>query len=68
MAVEDVAVRRAKGEAALHEQVARAHDSRAAAARRIGAISDAEEATALAVAARDRARRALETVHDADAA
>lgn len=67
MAATDVAIRRARGEAALHEQVARAHEARAAAARRIGAVSDAEAAIALAGAARERAQRALQAVAAADA-
>ena len=54
----DIDVRRAHGEAALHEWLARSLDSRAAAARQIGAMADAERAETDAALARARARRA----------
>jgi hypothetical protein len=56
---DDVDARRDRGEAELHEAIARAHDDRAAMARRIGAVRDADEAADQAVQARERARKAL---------
>lgn len=59
MAAEDVDARRRRGEAALHDAVARAHEDRAAMARRIGAFRDADEAAHQAATARDRSRELL---------
>jgi hypothetical protein len=57
---QELDARRAHGEAALQEWLARSLESRAAAARRIGATEDAERAECDAALARARARRALE--------
>jgi hypothetical protein len=61
-ASDDATVRRAQGEAALQEWLARSLEGRAAAARRIGAIADAERAEGDAARARERARRAIEGI------
>jgi hypothetical protein len=60
MTAYDDDARRRRGEAALHQEIARAQADRAAAARRIGALTDADEADYRARRARERARQAAE--------
>ena len=57
---DDPSARRAQGQAELQRWLARSLDNRAAAARRIGAIADAERAEAEAATARARADRAAD--------
>jgi hypothetical protein len=59
--------RHRRGEAALHHEIARAQADRAAAARRIGAVTDADEADYRALRARERARQASEEAARLDA-
>jgi hypothetical protein len=49
-----------RGEAAIHKAVAQAQEARAAAARRLGADDDADEASFRARRARERARQATQ--------
>ena len=49
-----------RGEAAIHKAVARVQEARAAAARRLGAAEDADEAEFRARRARERARQATQ--------
>ena len=65
MSAHEVDALRARGEAALHEEVARAHDRRAARARQIGATADAETESGRAEAARSRARELIRGADDA---
>jgi hypothetical protein len=57
-ATRDATARRAQGEAALQDWLARSLEARAAAARQIGAFADAARAESDAERARARARRA----------
>jgi hypothetical protein len=64
----DHVARQSRGEAALHQAVAKAQTARAEAARRIGAAADAEEAEFRARRARERARQALQEADRHDGA